>query len=87
LRLRALDGVSADFHVQRADEQGHILTSAEVAGHPPVRRLTRCVAPSLAELLATELRLLSRDAMFSAALQTAARFTAGLSYLQEPAGR
>jgi len=79
LRLRALDGVSADFHVQRADEQGHILTSAEVAGHPPVRRLTRCVTPSLAEVMAAELRLLSRDAMFSAALQRAARFAAGLT--------
>ncbi|MGQ9926130.1 MAG: glucose-6-phosphate dehydrogenase assembly protein OpcA [Chloroflexaceae bacterium] len=79
LRLRALDGVSADFRVQRADEQGHILTSAEVAGHPPVRRLTRCVTPSLAELMAAELRLLSRDAMFSAALQRAALFAAGLA--------
>lgn len=87
LRLRALDGVTADFHVQRADDQGHVLTSAEVAGHPPVRRLTRCVEPSLAELVAAELRLLSRDAMFSAALQTAAIFAAGLHYLEEPAGR
>ncbi|MCS6879832.1 MAG: glucose-6-phosphate dehydrogenase assembly protein OpcA [Oscillochloridaceae bacterium] len=87
LRLRALDGVTADFHVQRTDDQGHVLTSAEVAGHPPVRRLTRCVEPSLAELVAAELRLLSRDAMFSAALQRAAIFAARLSYLEEPAGR
>ncbi|MFQ3660897.1 MAG: glucose-6-phosphate dehydrogenase assembly protein OpcA [Chloroflexaceae bacterium] len=83
LRLRALDGVSADFQVQRVDEQGHILTTAEVAGHPPVRRLTRCVAPSLADLLAAELRLLSRDAMFSAALQRAALFAAQIARLGE----
>ena len=78
LRLRAIDGVSADFRVERTGEQGHVLTAAEVAGHAPISRLARCEEPTLADLLAAELRLLSRDHTFASALHVAATFAARL---------
>lgn len=78
LRLRAVDGVAADFRVERTDEPGHALTTALVAGHRPVSRTARCEEPSLADLLAAELRMLSHDRTFSAALRAAAIFAARL---------
>jgi glucose-6-phosphate dehydrogenase assembly protein OpcA len=78
LRLRALDGVLADFTVEHAAEPGFALTTAQVAGMAPVRRLARCEELSLTDLLAAELRLLSRDATFGAALSTAGAFAAHL---------
>lgn len=79
LRLQARDGVSADFLVERVNSAGHVLTTAMVAGHQPVRRLARCTEPALVDLLAAELRLLSRDRTFSAALHMAARFASQLA--------
>lgn len=79
LRLQALDGVTADFRVARADTAGHVLTTAVIAGHPPLHRLARCAEPALIDLLAAELRLLSRDRTFSAALHMAARFASQLA--------
>lgn len=78
LRLRAVDGVTADFRVERTDRPGHALTAAVVAGHPPVSRAARCEEPGLADLLAAELRLLSRDRTFAGALRAAAAFAASL---------
>ncbi|NTU81130.1 MAG: glucose-6-phosphate dehydrogenase assembly protein OpcA [Chloroflexales bacterium] len=78
LRLRAIDGVMADFRVERTGEPGHALTAAEVAGHTPISRLARCEEPALAELLAAELRLLSRDRTFAGALRVAATLAARL---------
>jgi glucose-6-phosphate dehydrogenase assembly protein OpcA len=77
LRLRAVDGVRADFHVER-DDDTHAQTTAHVAGMPPVSRMARCVTPTLADLLAAELRLLSRDQTFAAALRVAGAFAARL---------
>lgn len=71
LRLRAVDGVTADFRVERTEQPGHALTAALVAGHPPISRVARCEEPNLADLLAAELRLLSRDRTFGAALRAA----------------
>lgn len=74
LRLRAVDGVVADFVVERAEQPGFAATSATVAGLTPVRRLARCEQQTLADLLAAELRLLSRDSTFEAALRAASSF-------------
>jgi glucose-6-phosphate dehydrogenase assembly protein OpcA len=79
LRLRALDGVLADFSVERADEPGFAVTTASVAGMAPLRRLARCEEGNTADLVAAELRLLSRDRTFSAALRAAGVFAARLS--------
>lgn len=79
LRLRALDGVLADFSVERAAEPGFAMTTAQVAGTAPVRRLARCEQPGLADLLAAELRLLSRDRTFGAALRAAGAFATRLA--------
>lgn len=79
LRLRALDGVLAEFSVERAAEPGFAVTTAQVAGMAPVRRLARCEQPGLADLVAAELRLLSRDATFGAALRAAGAFAAHLA--------
>ena len=79
LHLRALDGVTADFSVVRADEPGYAVTTAQVAGMATVRRLARCEQPTLADLLAAELRLLSRDRTFGAALKMASGFAAQLA--------
>lgn len=78
VRLQVLDGTVADFCVQQIERPGYVLTAAEVTGHAPMQRVVRCDEPSLADQLAAELRLLSRDRIFSAALQMAARFVAKL---------
>ncbi|MFV9504148.1 MAG: glucose-6-phosphate dehydrogenase assembly protein OpcA [Oscillochloridaceae bacterium umkhey_bin13] len=78
IRLRAVDGQRAEFRVDRAELPGHARTTAFVAGHEPLSRVARCEEPSLAELLAAELRLRSRDRTFAAALRVAARFAARL---------
>lgn len=79
LRLRALDNILADFSVEQAAEPGFALTTAQVAGMAPVRRLARCEELGPADLLAAELRLLSRDATFGAALRAAGAFAAHLA--------
>jgi glucose-6-phosphate dehydrogenase assembly protein OpcA len=78
LHMRALDGVTADFSVELAAEEGMALTTAQVAGMTPVRRLARCERQSEGELLAAELRLLSRDRTFGAALRAAGVFAGRL---------
>lgn len=79
LRLRAVDGVTADFSVERAANPGFAVTTAQVAGIARVRRLARCEQLGVAELLAAELRLLSRDRTFSAALKAAGAFASALA--------
>jgi hypothetical protein len=74
LCLRAVDGVSADFCVERGEEANYATTKAHVAGHPPISRLVRCETPTLTDLLAAELRLLNRDQTFATALQSAGIF-------------
>jgi hypothetical protein len=64
--------------VERASEAGFAVTTAQVADGPPVRRLARCEQQDIPELLAAELRLLSRDRVFSAALKAAGAFAAHL---------
>jgi hypothetical protein len=76
--MRALDGVTADFSVELGAEEGMALTTAQVAGKAPVRRLARCERQSEGELLAAELRLLSRDRTFGAALRAAGVFAGRL---------
>lgn len=78
LRLRAVDGVTADFLVERGAQAGLALTTALVAGHAPISRMARCEDPDLADLLAAELRLLSRDRTFGGALRAAAAFASRL---------
>ncbi len=79
LHLRALDNVLADFSVEHTDSPTCARTLAQVAGQPTVSRLVRVDRADTAELLASELRLLSRDRTFSAALQAAAAFARGLA--------
>jgi glucose-6-phosphate dehydrogenase assembly protein OpcA len=78
LRLLAVDGVRASFAVERADTPGFARTTAQVGDAPPVGRLARCEEPDTADLLAAELRLLSRDRTFEAALRAAGAFAARL---------
>lgn len=78
LRLRAVDGVLAVFSVERAAEPGFARTTAQVGDGPPLRRLARCEELGTADLLAAELRLLSRDRTFEAALRAAGAFAARL---------
>jgi glucose-6-phosphate dehydrogenase assembly protein OpcA len=79
LHLRAVDNVLADFSVEHTDSPTCVRTLAQVADQPPVSRLARVERADTAELLAAELRLLSRDRTFSAALQAAAGFARGLT--------
>jgi glucose-6-phosphate dehydrogenase assembly protein OpcA len=78
LHLRALDGVQADFSVERSAEEGVALTTAQVSGMAPVRRLARCERQSDGSLLTTELRLLSRDRIFGNTLRVAGAFASKL---------
>lgn len=79
LHLRAVDNVLADFSVAQTDDPACAQTLAQVAGQPTVSRLAHADHISTADLLAAELRLLSRDRTFSAALQAAAGFVGALS--------
>jgi glucose-6-phosphate dehydrogenase assembly protein OpcA len=79
LRMRALDGITADFSVELGADDGMALTTAQVAGMAPVRRLARCERQGDGELLAAELRLLSRDRTFGAALRVAGAFAGRLA--------
>ncbi|MEI8306700.1 MAG: glucose-6-phosphate dehydrogenase assembly protein OpcA [Chloroflexales bacterium] len=78
LHLRAVDNVLADFSVERTDSPTCARTVAQVAGQPIVSRLAHVERAGDADLLAAELRLLSRDRTFSAALQAAAGFAKSL---------
>ncbi|WP_240695768.1 glucose-6-phosphate dehydrogenase assembly protein OpcA [Candidatus Chloroploca sp. Khr17] len=78
LHLEALDGITASFRVERAETPGYALTTATIAGMEPISRLARCEEPSLADLLAAELRLRHRDQTFSDALRVAGLLAARL---------
>jgi glucose-6-phosphate dehydrogenase assembly protein OpcA len=78
LHLRAVDGVQADFSVERTDDPTCVRTTAQVAGQPTISRIARVEQPGLASLLAAELRLLSHDRTFSAALRAAGAFAGRL---------
>ncbi|MEI7771089.1 MAG: glucose-6-phosphate dehydrogenase assembly protein OpcA [Chloroflexales bacterium] len=78
LHLRAVDNMLADFGVERTDSPTCARTLAQVDGQPTVSRLARVERAGVADLLAAELRLLSRDRTFSAALQAAAGFAKSL---------
>lgn len=79
LHLRAVDNVLADFSVEQTDSPTCARTVAQVAGHPTISRLARAERAGVADLLAAELRLLSRDRTFSAALQAAAECARALN--------
>jgi glucose-6-phosphate dehydrogenase assembly protein OpcA len=79
LHMRAVDNILAEFSVEHTDDPTCAQTTAQVVGHPLVRRLAHIERPDPADLLAAELRLLSRDRTFSAALQTAAGFVRSLA--------
>ncbi|NNJ11582.1 glucose-6-phosphate dehydrogenase assembly protein OpcA [Chloroflexales bacterium ZM16-3] len=78
LHLRAVDNVLADFSVEHTDNPTCVRTLAQVAGQPTVSRLAHAERADTTELLAAELRLLSRDRTFSAALHSAASFARGI---------
>ncbi|MBX0328986.1 glucose-6-phosphate dehydrogenase assembly protein OpcA [Oscillochloris sp. ZM17-4] len=78
LHMRAVDHVLADFSVEHTDSPTCARTVAQADGHPTVSRLARVERAGAADLLAAELRLLSRDRTFSAALQAAAGFARGI---------
>lgn len=74
LSLQATDNVLATFSVQRAEDPNCANTSVDVAGMTPMSRTVRLEQLSSADLISQELRLLSTDATYSAALRMAARF-------------
>jgi glucose-6-phosphate dehydrogenase assembly protein OpcA len=74
IRLHAVDNVLASFVVARTDDPYCARTTAEVNGMPAVERLARIDRQSQADLIAAELRLLSHDDTFSAALRMAGTF-------------
>lgn len=71
LRLQALDNVRASFSVEQSPDPTCVRTVAQVDGLAPISRLARVAPMGLPDLLAAELRLLSRDRTFSGALQVA----------------
>jgi glucose-6-phosphate dehydrogenase assembly protein OpcA len=79
IRLRAVDNVLATFVVERTDDPYCARTTADVAAMPPLERLARVERQSHADLIAAELRLLSHDNTFSAALRLAGAFVRRLT--------
>ncbi|GIV87599.1 MAG: glucose-6-phosphate dehydrogenase [Chloroflexus sp.] len=71
LSMRAVDNQQASFDVELIDDEGHACTRATIAGTAPIERTVSIERPTLADLLSSELRLLSRDRTFAAALQLA----------------
>ena len=78
LSLLATDGVVASFVVERADDPNSARTRAEIAGSAPIERIARLERPTTAQLIGDELRLLSQDRIYRAALDVAARFARDL---------
>jgi glucose-6-phosphate dehydrogenase assembly protein OpcA len=78
VHLSALDNIVANFSVTCSADPTCLRTSADVAGHPPIKRLAHVDTADPANLLAAELRLRSRDRTFSGALQVAGAFAARL---------
>lgn len=79
LSLLATDGVVASFVVERADDPNSARTRAEVAGAAPIERVARLERTTTAQLIGEELRLLSQDRIYRAALDVAARFARDLA--------
>jgi len=79
LHLRAVDNVQAAFSIERTPDPTCVRTTAHVDGQPTISRIARVDQPDTAGLLAAELRLLSHDRTFSAALRAAGAFAARLS--------
>lgn len=71
LVLRAVDNQQAEFVVELTSDAGHACTRATIAGAHPIERTATIDQPALADLLNSELRLLSRDRTFAAALHLA----------------
>ncbi len=71
LVLRAVDNQQAEFVVELTSDAGHACTRATIAGAHPIERTATIDRPALADLLNSELRLLSRDRTFAAALNLA----------------
>lgn len=71
LALRAVDNQMAEFVVELTSDTGHACTRATIAGAHPIERMATIDQPALADLLNSELRLLSRDRTFAAALHLA----------------
>jgi glucose-6-phosphate dehydrogenase assembly protein OpcA len=69
--LRSLDGTRAEFRIECSPSLNGAHTSAVVEGHAPIERLAAFETLALPALLAAELRLLSRDQTYAAALQIA----------------
>jgi glucose-6-phosphate dehydrogenase assembly protein OpcA len=79
LGLLATDGVLASFVVERADDPNSARTRAEVAGSARIERVARLERTSTAQLIGDELRLLSQDRIYRAALDVAAHFARDLA--------
>jgi glucose-6-phosphate dehydrogenase assembly protein OpcA len=79
LSLLATDGVLASFVVERADDPNSARTRAEVGGAAPIERVARLERATTAQLIGDELRLLSQDRIYRAALDVAARFARDLA--------
>ncbi|MCS6886711.1 MAG: glucose-6-phosphate dehydrogenase assembly protein OpcA [Chloroflexus sp.] len=71
LALRAVDNQQAEFVVELTGDSGYACTRATIAGANPIERTATIDHPALADLLNSELRLLSRDRTFAAALHLA----------------
>lgn len=68
ISLRVIDNQRAEFVVEATDDAGHACTRATIAGASPIERTAKIDHATLADLLSSELRLLSRDRTFAAAL-------------------
>jgi len=83
--LRAIDNQRAEFVVAQTDDAGHARTRATVADTPPIERMVKVDPVTLTDLLSSELRLLSRDRTFAAALNLAGSLARRLtSYHNDP---
>ncbi|MCU0490746.1 MAG: glucose-6-phosphate dehydrogenase assembly protein OpcA [Chloroflexaceae bacterium] len=78
VRLSATDGVQASFVVERTDDPACARTKADLAGMTPIARIVRATQREETDLLATELRLLSRDRTFDETLRMAGVFARGM---------
>lgn len=78
IRLRCLDNIRAEFSVEQTDDPSYARTLASADGEPTITRLAQLGTLDLTELLGGELRLLSHDRTFSAALALAGKITAAV---------
>ncbi len=75
-------GRVARFLAVREDDNGHVLTEADVPGAPTLRRIARYESPDLSSLLADEMMLFQRDHVYEATLRVAVDLSDGIRVSQ-----